>query len=55
VVAGCLTPVAAVGTWALIVHPAMTADAVATGDFWPLARAIVRTLGEAVATIVAYL
>ena len=48
VLALCVTPVVSVGAWLVMSDPAVAADVAAEGDLWPLVRAIVETVGEAV-------
>lgn len=48
VLALCVTPVVSVGAWLVMSDPAVAADVAAEGDLWPIVRAIVETLGEAV-------
>ncbi len=44
----CVTPVVSVGAWLVMSDPAVAADVAAEGDLWPIVRAIVETLGDAV-------
>ena len=44
----CVTPVVAVGAWLVMADPAVAADVAAEGDLWPIVRAIVETVGDAV-------
>ena len=48
VVALCVTPVVAVGAWLVMTDPAVAADVAAEGELWPIVRAIVETVGDAV-------
>jgi len=48
VVAVCVLPVLPVGTSILMPDPVVSPDTAAEGDLWPLVRAIVETVGEAV-------
>jgi hypothetical protein len=52
---GLAIPLAGVGVWSLLTDPAVAADVAASGDFWPLARAIAETLGVALGALVSYL
>ena len=42
------TPVVSLGAWLVMSDPAVAADVAAEGDLWPIVRAIVETLGDAV-------
>ncbi len=55
VVALCVTPVVAVGAWLVMSDPAVAADVATEGDLWPIVRAIVETVGEAVRDLLAML
>lgn len=46
-VALAVTPVVAVGAWLVMTDPVVAADVAAGGDLWPIAQAIVETLGRA--------
>jgi hypothetical protein len=53
VVALCVTPVVAVGAWLVMTDPAVAADVAAEGELWPIVRAIVETVGDAVRDLLA--
>ena len=53
VLALCVTPVVSVGAWLVMSDPAVAADVAAEGDLWPIMRAIVETLGDAVRDLLA--
>ena len=55
VVTLCVTPVVAVGAWLVMSDPAVAADVAAEGDLWPIVRAIVETVGEAVRDLLSML
>jgi len=55
VLALCVTPVVSVGAWLVMSDPAVAADVAAEGDLWPIVRAIVETLGDAVRDLLAML
>jgi len=48
-----VTPVVSVGAWLVMSDPAVAADVAAEGDLWPIVRAIVETLGDAVRDLLA--
>jgi len=53
VAALCVTPVVAVGAWLVMTDPAVAADVAAEGELWPIVRAIVETVGDAVRDLLA--
>lgn len=53
VLALCVTPVVSVGAWLVMSDPAVAADVAAEGDLWPIVRAIVETIGDAVRDLLA--
>lgn len=55
VVAACLAPVAAAGTWLLVTNPVVAADVAAEGSLMPVAEALVKAVGKALANLLAYL
>jgi len=55
VIAACLAPVAAAGTWLLVTDPAVAADVAAEGNLMPVAEALVSALGRALASLLAYM
>ena len=48
-----VTPVVSLGAWLVMSDPAVAADVVAEGDLWPIVRAIVETIGDAVRDLLA--
>ncbi|MEZ5293684.1 MAG: hypothetical protein R2745_21550 [Vicinamibacterales bacterium] len=46
VAAVCVTPIVAAGAWLLVTDPVLAADVAATGDPWPLVRAIADAIGD---------
>ena len=48
-----VTPVVSLGAWLVMSDPAMAADVAAEGDLWPIVRAIVETIGDAVRGLLA--
>jgi hypothetical protein len=54
VAAACVTSLGAVGTWVLLTDPEIAAEVSMDGP-WPLARAILVTLGRALVSVLAYL
>lgn len=55
VLAACVTPVVATGTWLLLTDPGLASDVAENGELMPLALAIAKTLGEALRDLLAYL
>ena len=55
VLAACVTPVVATGTWLLLTDPGLASDVAENGELMPLALAIAETLGEALRDLLAYL
>ena len=55
VLAACVTPVVATGTWLLLTDSGLATDVATSGDLMPLAWAIADTLGEALRSLLAYL
>ncbi|MDH4064282.1 MAG: hypothetical protein OEW19_07755 [Acidobacteriota bacterium] len=55
VVAVCLAPVAAAGTWLLVTDPLVAADVAAEGSLVPVAEALMKIVGQALADLLAYL
>jgi hypothetical protein len=53
VLALSVTPVVSLGAWLVMSDPAVAADVAAEGDLWPIVRAIVETLGDAVRDLLA--
>lgn len=51
----CVTPVVALGAWLVMSDPVVAGDIVAEGDLWPLVRAIVDTVSDAVGALIALL
>ena len=51
----CVTPVVALGAWLVMSDPVVAGDIVAEGDLWPLVRAIVETVSDAVRDLIALL
>lgn len=50
-----VTPVVSLGAWLVMSDPAVAADVAAEGDLWPIVRAIVETIGDAVRDLLAML
>lgn len=48
-----VTPVVSLGAWLVMSDPAVAADVAAEGDLWPIVRAIVETIGDAVRDLLA--
>jgi hypothetical protein len=55
VLAACVTPVVATGTWLMLTDAGLAVDVAKSGDYMPLALAIADTLGEAFRSLLAYL
>lgn len=53
VLALSVTPVVSLGAWLVMSDPAVAADVAAEGDLWPIVRAIVETIGDAVRDLLA--
>jgi hypothetical protein len=50
-----LAPLAAAGTWLLVTDAEVAADVAADGSLLPLAKALVKLVGRAMAGLLAYL
>jgi len=50
-----LAPAAAAGTWLLVTDPAVAADVAVKGNLWPVAEALVKIVGRAIADVLVYL
>jgi hypothetical protein len=48
-------PVATVSLWLLLTDAALAGEVVETGSVFPVARALLLSLGRAIATVLAYL
>ena len=55
IVAVCLTPVAAVGTWLLVTDAEVAGEVAAAGSLLPIATALAEALARAVVNALAYL
>ena len=55
IVAACLTPVAAVGTWLLVTDAEVAGEVAAEGSLMPVANAIAHAVGRAILSALAYL
>ena len=55
IVAACLTPVAAVGTWLLVTDAEVAGEVAAAGSLMPIANAIAHAVGRAIVSALAYL
>lgn len=51
----CVTPVLAVGAWLVMSDPVVATDIAVDGSLWPLVRAIVETVSDAVRDLIALL
>lgn len=54
-ISAVLAPVAAAGTWLLVTDPILAADVAAEGSLTPVAEALLKALGRAMADLLAYL
>jgi hypothetical protein len=54
-VAACLTPVAAVGTWLLVTDAEIAGEVAAAGSLMPIAKAIAQAVGRAIISALVYL
>ena len=55
IVAACLTPVAAVGTWLLVTDAEVASEVAAAGSLLPIANAIAQAVGRAIISALVYL
>jgi hypothetical protein len=55
IVAACLTPVAAVGTWLLVTDAEVAGEVAAAGSLLPIANAIAQAVGRAIVSALVYL
>jgi hypothetical protein len=55
IVAACLTPVAAVGTWLLVTDAEVAGEVAAAGSLLPIANAIAQAVGRAIISALVYL
>jgi hypothetical protein len=55
IIAVCLTPVAAVGTWLLVTDAEVAGEVAAAGSLTPIAKAIALAVGRAIFSALAYL
>ena len=55
IIAVCLTPVAAVGTWLLVTNAAVAGEVAAAGSLMPVANAIAHAVGHAIISALGYL
>ncbi|MEZ5285200.1 MAG: hypothetical protein R2712_10410 [Vicinamibacterales bacterium] len=54
-IAACLAPVAAAGTWLLVTDPGVAADVAAENSLMPVAEALVKAVGRALASLLGFL
>ena len=55
IVAACLTPVAAVGTWLLVTDAEVAGEVAADGSLMPIVKAIAHAAGRAIISALGYL
>jgi hypothetical protein len=48
-------PIAAVALWLLLTDPVLAGEVADRNSMWPVVRALVMTLGRAIATVLAFL
>jgi hypothetical protein len=48
-------PVATVSLWLLLTNPALASEVADTGSVFPVARALILTIGKAIAAVLAFL